>query len=387
MDKRKICIVTGSRAEWGLLSPIAQRLRQRPDVELQVVATNMHLIQRFGHTVDVIRAEGFDVAAEVALDAASDAVADVAAATGRCMQGMAEAFDRLRPDLIVVLGDRYELLAVTAAATIMRIPIVHLHGGEVSEGAIDDSIRHAVTKLSALHLTSAQQHSRRVRQLGENPEMIHTVGAVGVSNALAVEPLPKTEIERFLGVKLDRKSLMVTYHPVTASDSSPAALFGNLLAALDSFPDSTVVFSYPNNDARGAAIIDLIDAYVAANPRRAVAFPSLGMKRYLSVLHYVGAAVGNSSSGLIEVPSMHIPTVNIGLRQQGRLAAESVINCGDSEADIRQAVAFALSPECQERALHVENPYYRPDTVAECARLIAETPLESLRSKRFFDLP
>lgn len=387
MLKRKICIVTGSRAEWGLLSPIAAQLHLRNDVELQIVATNMHLIKRFGHTVDLIRNEGFDVAAEVALDSQSDAPADVAAATGRCMQGMAEAFNRLQPDLIVVLGDRYELLAVTAAATIMRIPIVHLHGGEVSEGAIDDSIRHAVTKLSALHLTSAREHSNRVRQLGENPAMIHTVGAVGVSNALAVEPLSKCEIEDFLGLELNRKSLMVTYHPVTACDSSPADLFGNLLRALDAFPDSTVVFSYPNNDARGAAIIDLIDGYVASSPSRAVAFPSLGMKRYLSVLHYVGAVVGNSSSGLIEVPSMHIPTVNIGTRQQGRLSAQSVINCADSESDIRRAVALALSPECQERVRHVVNPYYRPDTVAECARLIAETPLDSLRSKHFFDLP
>lgn len=347
----------------------------------------MHLLQRFGHTVDVIRREGFNVVAEVALDPASDSPADVAFATGSCMQGMAKAFADAAPDLIVVLGDRYELLAVTAAATIMRIPIVHLHGGEVSEGAIDDSIRHAVTKLSSLHLTSAEQHSRRVRQLGENPDMIHTIGAIGVSNALAVEPLPQDELEAFLGLKLNRRSLMVTYHPVTASDDSPARLFRNLLNAIESFKESTVIFSYPNNDARGASIIELIDGYVSSHPGKAVAFPSLGMRRYLSVLHYVGAAVGNSSSGIIEVPSMHIPTVNIGIRQQGRLAARSVINCSDDEADIRNAIERALSEECQLFARDVENPYYRPDTVDAAVKLIAETPLDELHTKRFFDLP
>lgn len=386
MVKRKVCIVTGSRAEWGLLSPIATILKKRPDTELQIVATNMHLLDKFGHTVDSIRDEGFTISAEVPLQSESDAPADVAVATGRCMEGMAVTFSRLNPDVIVILGDRYELLAVTGAATIMRIPIVHLHGGEISEGAIDDSIRHAVTKLSSLHLTSATEHSRRVRQLGENPDMIHTIGAIGVANALAVDPLPKAELEAFLGVKLNRKSLMVTYHPVTAADESPEVLFANLLSALDEFPLSTVVFSYPNNDARGEAIIRLINLYVSRNPGRAVAFPSLGMKRYLSVLRYVGAVVGNSSSGIIEVPSMHIPTVDIGTRQKGRLAADSVIHCGDSAEQISRAIEIALSPEGLECARNVENPYFRPDTAAEAARLIAEAPLEELRMKRFFDL-
>lgn len=385
--KRKVCVVTGSRAEWGLLSPIASRLAQRDDVELQIVATNMHLMQRYGLTVDNIRADGFKVDAEVPMDPRSDSQCHTAMAMGLCLSGMAEAFDKLQPDIVVILGDRYEMLSVAAAATVMRIPIAHLHGGEVSEGAIDDSIRHAITKLSALHLTSAAQHASRVIQMGENPHAVHNIGAVGVWNATNVAPLPKSELESFLGIRLDRRSLLVTYHPVTADSRTPATLFGNLLQALDSFPDSTIVFTYPNNDARGHRLIEMTDDYVRANPHRAVAFPSLGMRRYLSALHYAGAAVGNSSSGIIEVPSMHIPSVDIGARQQGRLAASSVIHTADSPQAIVKAIAKALSPKMQALASKVENPYFQPDTPLRAATIIATTPLHLLTHKQFHDLP
>lgn len=383
--KRKVCIVTGTRAEWGLLSPIAHALAARPDIGLQIVATNMHLMQRYGHTVDLIRAEGLSIDAEVPMEPRSDSVAHTAEAMGRCLSGMADAFARLAPDVAVILGDRYEMLAVASAATVMRIPIVHLHGGEISEGAIDDSIRHAITKLAALHLTSAAPHRARVIQMGEDPAMAFDIGAVGVANAMAVEPLPRQELEADLGITLDRRSLLVTYHPVTAADASPAELFGRLLDALDLFPRSTIIFTYPNNDARGSAIIDMICNYAAARPGRVVAVPSLGMRRYLSALHYVGAAVGNSSSGIIEVPSIGIPTVDIGPRQQGRLAASSVIHCPDETDAIARAIAHALDPETLRSMSAVVNPYHKPDTVATAARLIAETPLEALRHKHFHD--
>lgn len=384
--KRKVCIVTGTRAEWGLLSPIARELQLRPDIELQIVATNMHLLHRYGHTIDTIRADGSTVSAEVPMEPASDSPADTAAATGVCLSGMARAFERLCPNLIVILGDRYEMLAVCAAATIMRIPIVHLHGGEISEGAIDDSIRHAITKLSSLHLTSAEPHRRRVIQMGENPAEVYDIGAVGVANALAVQPLPREELERDLGIPIDRRSLIVTYHPVTARSEDPARSFGRLLDALERFPDSTIIFTYPNNDARGAEIINLITDFCDRHPGRAVAVPSLGMKRYMSALHYVGAAVGNSSSGIIEVPSMGIPTVNIGPRQQGRLAATSVINCTDDTDAITDAIASALSSCTARLARTADNPYYKPDTVSRAVELIATTPLEALRHKRFHDI-
>lgn len=381
--KRKVCIVTGTRAEWGLLSPVARLLSQRPDVELQIVATNMHLLECYGHTIDLIRAEGFSVSAEVPMEAPSDSRADTARATARCLEGMAGAFERLRPDIIVILGDRYEMLAVASAATIMRIPIVHLHGGEVSEGAIDDSIRHAITKLSSLHLTSADLHSRRVIQMGEDPGTVFNIGAIGVENALALEPLPKEDLEKLLGIPLDRRSLVVTFHPATASEGSAASQFGALLDALDSFPESSVVFTYPNNDADGAVVIDMISSYTASRPGRTVARPSLGAVNYLSLLRYIGAAVGNSSSGIIEVPSMGIPTVNIGDRQKGRLASESVINCPADAPSIRQAIATALLPATRRKAADTPNPYSRPGSAARAAELIATFPLSRLANKRF----
>lgn len=384
--KRKVCIITGTRAEWGLLSPLAHSLRKRPDVELQIIATNMHLIDRYGHTVDNIRAEGLTVNAEVPMQAASDSEADTARAMGSCMTGMADALERLAPDLAVILGDRYEMLAVSSVATVMRIPIVHLHGGEISEGAIDDSIRHAITKLSSLHLTSAEPHRKRVIQMGEDPALVHNIGAIGVTNALSIEPMPKEQLEQELGISIGRRTLLVTYHPVTTSQADPATLFGRLLKALDRFPSSTVIFTYPNNDARGATIIPLIREYVASHPHRAVAVASLGMKRYMSALHYVGAAVGNSSSGIIEVPSMGIPSVDIGTRQQGRLAADSVIHCPDDTDAIADAIASALSPRSMRGAHATSNPYFQPDTVARATALIAETPLTQLRHKHFHDL-
>lgn len=385
---RKICIVTGTRAEWGLLSPLAAELKKRQDVELQIIATNMHLLPRYGHTIDEIRREGFTVDEEVSMEAESDSRADTARATGQCLQGMADAFARLLPDAIVVLGDRYELLAVASAAVIMRIPIIHLHGGEISEGAIDDSIRHAITKLSTIHLTSAEAHRRRVIQLGEQPDRVYNIGAIGVANALALDPLPKQELEEFIGIPVDRRTLLVTYHPVTADDSaSPAELFGRLLAALDRMEDIRVVFTYPNNDAGGARIIDLIDSWTARHPGRAVAFASMGMRRYLSALHYAGAVVGNSSSGIIEVPSMGIPTVNIGNRQRGRLAADSVLHCPDDTDAIAAAVARALTPEAREQARRCRNPYQQPDTVKRAAEIIATLPDDSLLPAPFYDLP
>lgn len=384
--KRKVCIVTGTRAEWGLLSPISRRLANRDDVQLQIIATNMHLIERYGLTVDRIREDGFTVNAEVPMEAASDSPADITRATARCLNGMASAFERLKPDLIVILGDRYELLAVASAAVIMRIPIVHLHGGEISEGAIDDSIRHAITKLSALHLTSADVHSRRIIQMGEDPKAVFNIGAIGVANALSIAPMPKAELERQLGIEINRRSLLVTYHPVTASDESPASQFRRLLDAIDRFQDSTVILTYPNNDAHGSAIIDMIQDYATARTGRVVAVPSLGMLRYMSALHYVGAAVGNSSSGIIEVPSLGIPTVNIGDRQKGRLASSSVINCPVDTDAIASSISKALRPETRRQAAATPNPYFQPDTAARAARLIAETPLGLLRTKHFHDL-
>lgn len=382
---RKVCIVTGSRAEWGLLSPIAHELRRSRDVELQIVATNMHLMERYGMTVNEIEAEGLSVDYRVPLPLGEGSEIDVAHATAICLGGMADALGELHPDLVVILGDRTEMLATASAATIMRIPIVHLHGGEESQGAIDNCIRHAITKLAALHLTSTEAYRQRVIQMGENPLNVINTGAIGVYNCLNEPVVPLHDLEDFLGIPIDRRSLLITYHPATLDTVPPADRFAALLRALETTSHGSVIFTYPNNDANGQQIIQLISDYVAANRGNAVAVPSLGKRRYLSLLHYVGAAVGNSSSGIIEVPSMHIPSVNIGSRQQGRIAAQSVIHCGVSDSEIAHAIGFALSPQGTELARSSTNPYEAPDTLAKCVAAIVETPLDALTTKIFND--
>lgn len=387
---RKICIITGTRAEWGLLSPIAAALRSRPDTELQLVVTNMHLDPAYGHTVDGIEAEGFSIDARVAMPPAGDSPEVTVKAMSVCMVGMAGAFGRLSPDLVVILGDRTEMLAVAAAASVMRIPIAHLHGGEVSEGAVDDSIRHAITKLASLHLTSTDDYRRRVIQMGEVPGMVLNTGAIGVWNTLNVPDVPDDELIGRIGFLPDRSTVMVTYHPATADDdAAPSERFAQLLMALDSHIDAggKVVMSYPNNDARGGDLIGMIRRWADMHPDSVCAVPSLGMKSYLATVRRCGAVVGNSSSGIIEVPSLGVPTLDIGMRQRGRSAAASVIHCGDSAGEISRALAEVLSPEAQAKARAVSNPYYRPDTLRLIVDALCDTPLEALRHKHFHDIP
>lgn len=385
MTQRKVCIITGSRAEWGLLSGIARALKARTDVCLQIVVTNMHLDPRYGLSVNEIEADGFHIDARVPLPQGDDE-ASVARAMGSCLSGMADAFHKLCPDIAVILGDRTEMLAVAAAALTMRIPIVHLHGGEITEGAVDDSIRHAITKMASLHLTSTDEYRHRVIQMGEDPELVLATGAIGVYNNMTEQIMPLHELEASLGHSLSPDTLLVTYHPVTLDPVAPEIRFGQLLEALDRFPELPVLFTYPNNDARGAVIIDLIERYRSSRPDTVFSIPSLGRRRYLSALHYVSAVIGNSSSGIIEVPTAGIPTVNIGIRQQGRLAADSVIHCGDSADEIASAIARALSPEFRLAARNTVNPYFRPDTLDLIVNAIADTPMERLRKKHFHDI-
>jgi UDP-hydrolysing UDP-N-acetyl-D-glucosamine 2-epimerase len=386
---KKICMVTSTRADWGLLTPLATALRARRDVDLRIVATNMHLIERYGMTVNEITAAGFDVAARVDMTVDGDDEASRAHAMAKCMDGMADVFKALQPNCIVLLGDRYEMLGVAGAAMVMRIPIVHIAGGAISEGAVDDAVRHALTKLSALHLVETEQNRRRVIQMGEQPDRVINTGAVGVWNIMHQPLLSQTELQASLdGFTLDAKSsLLVTYHPATLDTEGPAVRFSQLLEALDQFPQSQVLITFPNNDAGGDRIVERIEAYAAANPGRVKAVKSLGMLRYLSALRCVAAVVGNSSSGIVEVPSMHIPTVNIGMRQNGRLCSNSVVHCGDSAADIAQAIHFALSDEGRARAAAAENPYYQPDTVRIMVDAIMNFDPVAAGPKKFYDLP
>ena len=384
-EKHRICIVTSTRADWGLLEPLARALRHPPDIEVQIVATNMHLLPQYGMTVDEITGAGFEVAARVPMEVDGDDEASRVRAMARCMDGMAEAFGLLLPEAVIVLGDRYEMLAVASAAAVMRIPIVHIAGGEISEGANDDSFRHAITKLSSLHLTATEAYRRRVIQLGEEPERVVNTGAIGVWNALNLSPLSVTELEDFLGINLEgEKIALITYHPATnETDLSPAAATRELLDALDAFPDMKCIVTYPNNDAGGASIVKLVEEYAQSHPRRVRAVPSLGMRRYHSLLRHTAVVIGNSSSGIVEVPSYGIPTVDIGIRQRGRIAAESVLHCGIRSDEIQQAISRALVSDFS----RVTNPYYQPDTL----RIMTESVLAFVRGlpcgpKHFYDI-
>ncbi len=386
---RRIAVVTSTRADWGLLHGVVRELQAMEGVTPLVVATNMHLNPDFGMTVNEIEADGIPVAARVPMHAADTSPQAVAVSTAQCLEGMAEAFARLQPDMVLILGDRYEMLAVATAATVMRIPLAHIAGGEVSEGAFDDNIRHALTKLSSLHFTATDDYRRRVIQMGEHPSHVIYAGALGVENLMDLpDEVSLDELEAFTGVPLTKDTLLVTYHPATLDTAeTPANRCRALLEALDRFPKSPVLITYPNNDPGGAEIIVLIEEYAKKQPGRCSVVPSLGRRRYLSALKHIGAVVGNSSSGIVEVPSAGIPTVDIGIRQRGRTASDSVIHCGDSADEIAVAIALALSPQGRERAEKAKNPYSKPGTAALIARTLFETPLTSLAPKRFYDIP
>ena len=383
---RKICIATGTRADWGLLSGIAKALNARNDVKLQIVATNMHLSERYGFTFREIEHDGLHIDYRVPMPADTDTPHDTVAAMSVCMRGFADAFEALRPDLLLILGDRYEMLAVASAAMIFRIPIAHIAGGTISEGAYDDSIRHSITKMSHLHLTETEECRRRVIQLGEAPERVFNTGAIGIYNILHTHFLSREELETELATPIPEKSLFVTFHPATLDVVPQNEQCANLIAALESRSDYKVFFSYPNNDTAGRIIIDMIEDYVRQNPERAYVRPSYGQLRYFSLMRFMKAAVGNSSSGIVEVPSLHIPTLNIGIRQNGRRRAASVVDCGVTLDEISRGLHRVLGADMQQLARTVQNPYEQPDTLQRIVDVVCNTPLEGITVKRFHDL-
>lgn len=384
--KRKVCIATGTRADWGLLSGIARALKAREDIDLKIVATNMHLSERYGATWREIERDGFAIDWRVPMTADTDSPQGTVLAMSECMAGMAEALGSLRPDLLVILGDRYEMLATASAALVFRIPVVHIAGGAISRGAYDESIRHAITKMSHIHLTETEEYRRRVIQLGEHPDRVINTGAIGVYNIMHADYLSREQLERELGTTLPGRLLLSTFHPATLDSESPRTQCANLLAALDDYPEYKVVFTYPNNDTDGRVIISLIEDYAKEHPERCAVFPSLGMRRYLSMLRCASAVVGNSSSGIVEVPSMGIPTLDIGMRQAGRTAAASVLHCGVGRNEIAGGLGIVLSDSFRQTARSAVNPYYRPDTLARMVEAIAETPLEGITVKPFYDI-
>ena len=384
--KRRICIATGTRADWGLLSPIAQALNKRDDVDLKIIATNMHLSEEYGSTWKEIENDGLKIDWRVKMKSDADTRKDTVLAMSECMAGMAEALAALQPDLLVILGDRYEMLATASAALILRIPIAHIAGGAISQGAYDESIRHAITKMSHIHLTETERYRKRVIQLGENPEHVIYTGAIGVYNIMHTQYISREQLERELNLTLSDRLILATFHPATLDEMPPQQQCKNLLAALDRHPDYQTIFTYPNNDSEGRIIIQLIESYSRRHPERVAVFPSLGMRRYLSMLHCATAVVGNSSSGIVEVPSIGIPTLDIGIRQMGRTAAPSVLHCGVSEEEIADGLETVLSSSFRLIAKSAENPYYLPDTLEKMVDAIVNTPLDNIIIKPFYDV-
>lgn len=359
---KKVCVVTGTRAEYGLLRPLIQKINNDNDIELQLVVTGMHLSPEFGLTYREIEQDGFEITERNEMLLSSDTPNGITKSVGLGMIGFADIFTRIVPDMVVILGDRYEALTAATAAMIHRIPIAHIHGGELTLGAIDDSIRHSITKMSTLHFTSTEEYRRRVIQLGEKPERVFYVGALGVENIKTQKLMNREELSQSIGFSLDMPYVLVTFHPVTLENDTAYKQFDNLLAALDRFPEYRIIFTKANADTDGRVINQKIDIYVKNNKGRAVAHTSLGMIRYLSTLQYCEMIIGNSSSGIVEAPSFKIPTVNIGDRQLGRIRAKSVIDCMNDIDSISTAIRKAKELKAKKELDDIKNPYERSGT-------------------------
>lgn len=385
LKKRKICVVTGSRAEYGLLYWIMKGIASDPAFDLQIVATGTHLSPEFGLTYKIIEEDGFQLAAKVEMLLSSDTQVGIAKSLGLGVIGFAETLDRLRPDLVVVLGDRYEIFAATQAALVARIPVAHLHGGETTEGCIDEAIRHSITKMSHLHFVAAEAYRDRVAQLGEDPNCIYNFGAPGLDNFERLKLLDRHELERALNFELGTKNFLVTYHPVTLEARSPAVGTEAMLDALDRFPDAKIIFTKGNADTEGRIINLLIDDYAAKNPERALSVTSLGQVRYLSLLKQVDAVIGNSSSGLVEAPVAKTATVNIGARQRGRLKAASVIDCDETIDGIAAAIQKALSAEFRATLPGVRSLYGSGKASERVVQVLKTVSLDGILMKSFHD--
>lgn len=385
---RKICVVTGTRAEYGIMSRLMKSLKEDDRVELQIVATNMHLSPEFGLTVREIENDGFKIDKKVEMLLSSDTSTGTVKSMGLASIGIADAYAELSPDLIVILGDRYEMLAAASAALIFGIPVAHLYGGEITEGAFDDAIRHAITKLSYLHFTSTEEYRRRVIQMGESPERVYWVGALGADNISNSATMSLPELEESIGADLGNSFLLVTFHPVTNEQGQAEIQTQALLSALEEVSDRcSILFTMPNSDTDGRVVAGLIHEWTNAHPDKTCAVTSLGRARYYSALAHCTAVVGNSSSGLIEAPSFKKPTLNIGNRQKGRAQGNTVVNCEATFEDIRQGLSKILeSGTVAYVAENGLNPYVKTGTLEAIHSALVETPLPVNAQKHFYDI-
>ncbi|MBD5233362.1 MAG: UDP-N-acetylglucosamine 2-epimerase (hydrolyzing) [Bacteroidales bacterium] len=385
---RKICILTGTRAEYGILSSLMKELKNHPDVTLQIIAMNMHLSPEYGLTYKEIEADGFVIDKKVEMLLSSDTAVGTVKSMGLALIGLSDALSELSPDIVVILGDRYEMLAAASAASILGIPIAHLHGGEITEGAYDDFIRHAISKMAYLHFTSTEEYRKRVIQMGESPERVFYVGALGVDNIKKETLLSLSELEESLGRSLGDKFLIVTYHPVTMEAGNASEQIAAMLSALDTVLNNyKLLITLPNSDADGRLIAAAIKEWATDKEDKVIVVQSLGRKRFYTAMKYSTAIIGNSSSGIIEAPTFGIPTLNVGNRQKGRAQGNTIINCTPDRNSILEGLGTVLSKDFIDFVgKQGNNPYYRPDTLRDIVNILTTYKIEKYSSKSFFDI-
>lgn len=382
----RLAIATGTRAEYGIFRPLLRAFQER-GWDFDLLVTGAHLSKAHGWTVSEIEGDGFPIAERVDIGLDDDDPASVAAVMGRATAAFGSVLARLKPDLLFLLGDRYEALAIAAAAQVAGVAIAHLHGGEITEGAMDENFRHAITKLSRLHFVSTEPYRRRVIQLGEAPACVHNVGALGLDNVQAMTPIERAALEAELGLSLGGVSLLVTQHPVTLDSGQSLADMDALIGALSQFPDAAIVITAPNADPGSAAVAERLRAFAASRPDRVRYTASLGTRFYFGLLRHVDAVVGNSSSGLIEAPSFGVPTVNIGDRQRGRIAGPSVISVPGEAQQVEQALRRALDPGFRNAIRGAPNPYGTGRSAEAICQVLERTGFPLPRRKPFFDWP
>lgn len=383
--KRKICVVTGTRADYGLLYWLMKDIQSDKDFELQIIVTGMHLSSEFGLTYKEIEKD-FKINKKIEILLSSDTAIGISKSMGLALISFSEAYDELKPDILVLLGDRYEIFSAASAAMISNIPISHLHGGELTEGAFDESIRHSISKMSHLHFTATQEYRNRVIQLGEQPNKVFNVGGMGIENIKRLKLLNKVDFEESISFKLNKKNILLTFHPVTLENSSTKEQFQIILNAIDTLEETNIIFTKSNSDTDGRIINKMIDDYANKNKNKSIVFTSLGQLRYLSSLQYVDAVVGNSSSGIIEAPSFKIATLDIGNRQKGRIKAESIIDIPNNYDDIINAFKLIYSTKFKDSLKEIKNPYGDTYASKKIIEVLKTINLDNILKKSFYDI-
>jgi len=385
MKKRKVCVITGSRAEYGLLYWLIKEIENDQDLQLQLIVTGTHLVSEFGLTYKEIEKD-FRIDKKINMHLSSDTSESISKSMGIAQTSFSKVYNKLKPDIIVVLGDRFEIFSAVSSAMISRIPIAHIHGGEATEGLIDEAIRHSITKMSHLHFTAAKEYSKKVIQLGEEPKKVFNVGGTGIENIKRLKLLKKKDFEKSINFKLNIKNILVTYHPVTLEGTTSKKSFQELLDAIDELKNTNIIFTKANSDMDGKVINQMINQYTKKNFKKSVCLASLGQLNYLSALQYIDFMIGNSSSGLLEAPSFKIATINIGDRQNGRLKAKSVVDCLPNKKDIKKAIKKVYSNKFQNILKDVKNPYDNGSASKKITRVLKKVKLDEILKKRFFDI-